>query len=58
MFRGVGNLIVLAELLLVIPLLVIVVGLIIMDPLGGLTGLFLFGLFVSRGVYHWRRVGR
>ena len=55
MFGGLGNLIVLVELVLVIPILVIVIGIIIMDPLGGLTGVFLFGLFCSRIVHHWRR---
>jgi len=58
MGQGLSNLIVLAELVLLIPILVIVVGIIIMDPLGGLTGLFLFGLVVSRGVHHWRRALR
>jgi hypothetical protein len=55
MFQGLSNLIVLVELILVIPILVIVVGIIIMDPLGGLAGLFLFGLVCSRAVHHWRR---
>ncbi len=55
MFQGLSNLIVLVELVLVIPLLMLAVGLIIKDPLGGLTGLFLFGLVCSRGVHHWRR---
>jgi hypothetical protein len=55
MFQGLSNLIILIELVLVIPLLVIVVGLITKDPLGGLTGVFLFGLVCSRGVHHWRR---
>lgn len=56
--QGLGNLITLAELILVIPILIIVVGIIIMDPLGGLAGLFLFGLFCSRIVHHWRRDGK
>ena len=55
MFQGLGNLIVLFELVLCIPILVIVVYLIIKDPLGGLTGLFLFGLVCSRAIHHWRR---
>jgi len=55
MFQGLSNLIVLVELVLVIPVLVIVVGIIIMDPLGGLAGVFLFGLVCSRIVHHWRR---
>ena len=58
MFQGLSNLIVLIELVLCIPILVIVVYLIIKDPLGGLTGLFLFGLVCSRGVHHWRRAGK
>jgi hypothetical protein len=33
-----------------------VVGIIILHPLGGLAGLFLFGLLFSRVVHHWRRV--
>jgi hypothetical protein len=52
--QGLGNLITLAELILVIPILIII----IMDPLGGLAGLFLFGLFCSRIVHHWRRDGK
>ena len=49
-----GNLIVLVELLLVVPIMVIVIGIIIMDPLGGLIGLSLFGLLSWRIVHHWR----
>ena len=55
MFQGLTNLIVLVQLVLVIPMLVIVIGVIIMHPLGGLVGLFLFGLLCSRIVHHWRR---
>ena len=55
MGQGLSNLIVLVELVLVIPILVIVVGIIIMDPLGGLAGVFLFGLVCSRVVHYWRR---
>ena len=53
-----GNLIVLVELLLVVPIIVIVIGIVIMDPLGGLIGLSLFGLVSWRIVHHWRRVLR
>jgi hypothetical protein len=58
MFGGLGSLIVLTELVLAIPVLVIVIGIIIMDPLGGLAGVFLFGLVCSRVVHHWRRTSR
>ncbi len=57
MFGGFSVLIALAQLLAALALLVIVVGIIILHPLGGLIGLFLFGLVVARAVHHWRRVG-
>jgi len=57
MFQGFSTLISLIQLVLAIPVLVIVIGIIIMDPLGGLAGVFFFGLVCSRIVHHWRRVG-
>ena len=55
MFRGLTNLIVLAELVLCVPVVFIVIALIIKDPLGGLLGVSAFALLCSRIVHHWRR---
>jgi hypothetical protein len=57
-FGAFSTLIALAQLLAAFVLLVIVVGIIILHPLGGLVGLFLFGLLCSRVVHHWRSAGR
>jgi hypothetical protein len=58
MFGAFSTLIALAQLFAAVVLLVLVVGIIILHPLGGLAGLFLFALFCSRVVHRWTRGGR
>jgi hypothetical protein len=58
MFGAFSTLIALGQVFAAVVLLLLVVGIIIVHPLGGLAGLFLFGLFCSRVVHGWTRAGR